>query len=860
MNSILLYILKSTVCISALYLIFRLFMRKESSFTVNRAIILTIVAASLIIPLLHMPQLIQTPIEVKLIPDFSENTIQIQNQPIIESAEPINFQLPDDTPAQQKKLTIPLETLLLYIYLAGVFISLVLLIRNIVIVLKLFRIATVIQKDGYRLLIVDREVPSFAFNRSVVISQNDFDSHGPSIMAHEQAHIRLKHFNDLIFLEAVKIFHWFNPFIYWLIHDLKDIHEFQADDQTLTKGIDATKYQLLIIQKGVGPKRFALANCFNHCQIKKRIVMMNKLKTSKAWRWKVAIFLPMLALLLMAFGKKGENAPPEKETLPSVVSLPQDPVKQWTEADFQELTKQNMRALFDKAKDNSQLNWINIHIDQKSNITVNTGFNIWKSMNLDEIHSLIAKSWTYSEKRKKIFPIPLVLISKDSASFPADYLKLLNVAANSILQARDDYSKKLYGLSYPKLTTTQHNEIDKLIPMNVVYSKGKPEKVPAPPPLPNQKGQTSQADILYQIPPPPPPIFIDIKKDSIFLMKNLVTLDEFRKQLPGVVKKNPTSQVWVNIIDKSSSNIEPVDKILKEAGISSVKYRQTIKFTPPKITPPPPIFIDIKKEGIYLMKKLVTLDEFRKQLPEVVKKNPQSEAMISSDDKNNSNIKAVENILQEEGVSIVKYRNTIKFTPPVIKPKENNNKEIINQGPDKITSYFGMGRQYYIEGQKYSSKYDSLYKLQKTENIPFRDSTTLRNAMRLNFQKADSAFTKVTQLDSTFYGGYLWKGRMQSRLDPESETNIGKAAYKKALAILEKGDVEKNKKSMIECYKYLAFNSFVNYERLNKTEKQQAEELKKATMDYFLKILQLDPADKQAKESVDALKLTNKLN
>ena len=34
--------------------------------------------------------------------------------------------------------------------------------------------------------------------------------------------------------------------------------------------------------------------------------MMNKSKTSRAWYWKVATFLPLLALLLMAFGKRGE--------------------------------------------------------------------------------------------------------------------------------------------------------------------------------------------------------------------------------------------------------------------------------------------------------------------------------------------------------------------------------------------------------------------------------------------------------------------------------------------------------------------------------------------------------------------------
>ncbi len=65
-------------------------------------------------------------------------------------------------------------------------------------------------------------------------------------------------------------------------------------------------------------------------------------------------------------------------------------------------------------------------------------------------------------------------------------------------------------------------------------------------------------------------------------MKKLVTLDELRKQLPEVVKKNPKSKVRINIYDKNNPDIQAVDNILKEEGISSVKYRQTIKFTPPE--------------------------------------------------------------------------------------------------------------------------------------------------------------------------------------------------------------------------------------------------------------------------------------
>ena len=309
MNTFLIYIMESTICISVFYLLFRLLMRKEASFAVNRAILLTIVAASLIVPLVQLPPLMQTPVHVELIPDFSENRIQIQNLPVPENATVTEVQptFSNPTPAANE-LTIPLETLLTYFYFLGVVVALLFFIQNMIRIYLLSRKATVQQMDGYRLLIVDRKVPSFAFGRSVVISQTDYDTHGPAILAHEQAHIRLNHFVDLLLLELVRTIHWFNPAVYALIGDLKEIHEFQADQQTLHSGIDAKQYQLLIIQKGVGPRRFALANSFNHCQIKNRITMMNKQKTRKTSKWKLLVFIPVAAILIISFSaSRGET-------------------------------------------------------------------------------------------------------------------------------------------------------------------------------------------------------------------------------------------------------------------------------------------------------------------------------------------------------------------------------------------------------------------------------------------------------------------------------------------------------------------------------------------------------------------------
>lgn len=306
MDSFFLYLLKSTFSIGAFYLLFRILMHRETSFTVNRAVILTIVAVSFIVPIVQLPISLRTPINVELTPDFSENKIQIQNLAEVNGTEAFTVQ-PSAIESDQSSigLTISLQTALIITYFIGILISLLILIRNLVLVLMIFRKSIFKQMNGYRLFISDTEIPSFAFGRSVVISHNDYEQHRDAILAHEQAHIQLNHFYDLVLLELIKIFHWFNPTVYGLIRDMKEVHEFQADNFTVNTGIDSAQYQLLIIQKGVGPKRFALANSFNHCQIKKRIIMMNKSKTSNAWRWKVTTFIPMLVILLLACGNTG---------------------------------------------------------------------------------------------------------------------------------------------------------------------------------------------------------------------------------------------------------------------------------------------------------------------------------------------------------------------------------------------------------------------------------------------------------------------------------------------------------------------------------------------------------------------------
>lgn len=182
-------------------------------------------------------------------------------------------------------------------------------------------------------------------------------------------------------------------------------------------------------------------------------------------------------------------------------------------------------------------------------------------------------------------------------------------------------------------------------------------------------------------------------------------------------------------------------------------------------------------------------------------------------------------------------------------------KKMIAHGADVVNTWFMIGKEYYFEGDKSRVEYDSLMTLQKAGKITFSDSATVSGTKRMYFQKADSAFTKVTVLNPQYAGGFIWKGRINSLLDPEAITTPAKESYEKALALLVAGDASKIRKSIIECYKYLGSYYFLNCERLVKTDKQQSEELKATSIDYFRKILALDPSDSQAQEVLKQLKI-----
>ena len=101
---------------------------------------------------------------------------------------------------------------------------------------------------------------------------------------------------DLLLVDFLSAFQWFNPAIWMLRADLQELHEYEADDAVLRSGANLKEYQYLLIRKAVSKSGYSVANSFNHSILKNRITMMSKSKSSLKRGLRVLYLLPLVCL------------------------------------------------------------------------------------------------------------------------------------------------------------------------------------------------------------------------------------------------------------------------------------------------------------------------------------------------------------------------------------------------------------------------------------------------------------------------------------------------------------------------------------------------------------------------------------
>lgn len=291
MGELFVYILKSSLCLAAFYLFFKLMLSRETLYKFNRVVLLSLFAIALIIPFIHISFAKDVP--------YSGLALNIDQLIAMAASE--------ESVAVAEKSSVDVWILGIFIlYIAGVLFFLIRMSVSLVRIIMMVRSSDTqrLSVEGVRLIIHKKEMAPFSWMRYIVISEKDYLESSREIIAHELAHIEGRHSLDLILAEVITIMHWFNPAAYLLKQELRNIHEYQADEAVIDKGIDAKQYQLLLIKKAVGDRLYTMANSFNHSKLKNRITMISKKKSNRMAAIKALFVLPLSALAVVAFASE----------------------------------------------------------------------------------------------------------------------------------------------------------------------------------------------------------------------------------------------------------------------------------------------------------------------------------------------------------------------------------------------------------------------------------------------------------------------------------------------------------------------------------------------------------------------------
>jgi hypothetical protein len=311
MQEILQYLLKWSIALGVAYIFYRLVLRPLTFYQWNRRYLVLYSTLAFFIPFINI---------TTYVPQAKLQGMQITKYiPVINIAE--------ETAAAPSN---SIDFLLLIILLIATG-SVVLFTRLLLQWYSLRRIrktAVPVDYPGVNVYHVDEQVIPFSFGNSIYVNTSLHTEHElRDIILHEFVHVRQKHSLDIIWSEILCILNWYNPFAWLIRHAIRQNLEFIADQAVLNNGLDKKTYQYHLL-KVIGSAQYCIANNFNFSSLKKRIAMMNRLRTARVHLVKFLFVLPLLAVLLVAFGNnKGWNKQVKNDTIPQAdVLLPDEMV------------------------------------------------------------------------------------------------------------------------------------------------------------------------------------------------------------------------------------------------------------------------------------------------------------------------------------------------------------------------------------------------------------------------------------------------------------------------------------------------------------------------------------------------------
>ena len=355
------YILHVSILVAAGFIFYQLLLKKLTFYALNRWILLGCLVVAFVLPVVTIPREwswkaweAHRPEAAAPVMSLSDAAQQVKVDSIVEQAlrtsrmqksevkvkhavtEKEREVKADVSPAgivrvpvdQGPGLLTRIVSLLFYIYLAGVAVLAINLLRQMTLLLAQGYRGPVIRDGRYRIITTANVHGPCSFGNIIFIHPDRYDPETyQQILLHEKVHAGGWHTLDIVLAELGVIFQWFNPFSWLLRREVENNLEFLTDRHVLEQpGIERASYQLSLVKVAAPDLPLAITSNYNQSLLKRRIIMMHTQHSARHKAWKYFFLLPLFIFLAGILNRPSALAQQvqrsHKEKAPAMPAVP----------------------------------------------------------------------------------------------------------------------------------------------------------------------------------------------------------------------------------------------------------------------------------------------------------------------------------------------------------------------------------------------------------------------------------------------------------------------------------------------------------------------------------------------------------
>ena len=281
------YCIEVTLAWTVFYLIYLLFLRRETFFRANRWYLLHTLWLGALLPYLR---------KIPFSLTSSDNIIYDSVYYVNQSTQAVVASVSAETTS-----SIDWSTILLGLYLIGVIVTTMRLAVGLRKIKSLYKSGQKTKRGSYTLVMSEEFHLPFSFFKYVFLHQSFLeDDNLKEIITHELKHINDLHTLDILLTEVIAILFWWNPLVYLYKREIKQNHEFIADAYASQNSTLKNYGQILLGQSSSGIE-LALTHQFFNSHLKKRITMLYTTKSARYKMSKYLVVLPCLFFFALLF-------------------------------------------------------------------------------------------------------------------------------------------------------------------------------------------------------------------------------------------------------------------------------------------------------------------------------------------------------------------------------------------------------------------------------------------------------------------------------------------------------------------------------------------------------------------------------